>query len=176
MVEFLDVFCSEEVDEWGGDFVMVPVVETIMSNIMGKGSNDNRDCVKFGELGNLFHVLWLKHKTNVLSRVWTMKIIVILDSLVVSSVDLIREANELPKVDTLIKPMNLEQSHSNCWENLVSSNHFLQVKNVEIEGAQLIEELIIIDEFKVFKSNEIIRVGLNLVELKTLDSRVNIVW
>lgn len=48
---------------------MIAIVESIMSNIMGKRSNDDRNGVEISELGQLFYVLRLKHYAHMLGGI-----------------------------------------------------------------------------------------------------------
>ena len=112
-----------------------------MTKIMGKACNQERKLVDFVELSNFCHSLILEQKTDVLGCVRAMEVVMILNLVVISALNLLCEAHILLKINGTSKPVDLQDSHPNAWQNLVTADLFNKVENIEVKGIHRVQKL-----------------------------------
>ena len=94
MEVLLYVLLAIHLADGGLGHYMIPVVETVMLDIMTKGGHNEWQIVQVIELGVLHQILGLQNKSDMLSNIRTVQVIMVLDG---SFIFIVNLSNKLQK-------------------------------------------------------------------------------
>lgn len=125
---------------------MVTVVETIMADIVAKGGNKQGKSIQIVELCHPGQSLTCEDQVYMLGDIGAMQVVVVRHRTQVRVVYLRDEFEELGVVDGAQQVVFLEQTGGNHRHHHVSANLLLELKYVEVEAVDLLDEVSVLLE------------------------------
>lgn len=105
-----------------------------MAEIVSKASDQERKLVDIVELSNFCNSLILQQEADVLGGISPMEVVMILNLVMVSTLNLLCEAHIFLNINGGSEPIDLQDSQPNAWQNLVSANLLNQVEDIKVKG------------------------------------------
>jgi len=101
MIKLLDGRISEKLVASGSRLFVEGVVKAVVADIMAKTSHQKGQSVNFVELHDFAKILRVDQITDMLSSIRSMKVVVVLYTLVVARLDLLGPSNVFLQIDRL---------------------------------------------------------------------------
>ena len=120
---------------------MVPIIKTIVFNIVAEGSHKKSQGIEIVELGELRQSLRIHNEMAMLGDIWAVKVVVVLHRPLILIVNLDDKLKKLIAIDNMIQIILLKQSYCHERHLQLTTDDLGEIEKIEIEG---VDGLIII--------------------------------